>query len=192
MPRRRRTPRPRSAGPAQAVLEFRCASGDWAAALAALDRNSRYGLIDKADYKRQRAVLLTAQALAAEDGDRDRRAHARARSRQARAGAGAGGRACRAAAGRGRRIAPRQPASSKRPGQANPHPDLADTYAHLRPGDSARERLARVQPLAQKAPGHAEGALAVARAALDAQEFAIARAARPAAVEASRPSAWPR
>ena len=56
----------------QAVLDFRCASGDWAAALAALDRNSRNGLIDKADYRRQRAVLLTAQALAAEDGDRDR------------------------------------------------------------------------------------------------------------------------
>ena len=50
----------------QAVLEFRCAAGDWAAALSALDRNSRYGLIDKAEYKRQRAVLLTARALAAE------------------------------------------------------------------------------------------------------------------------------
>ena len=33
----------------QAVLEFRCAAGDWAGALAALDRNSRNGLIDKAD-----------------------------------------------------------------------------------------------------------------------------------------------
>ncbi len=58
---------------------------------------------------------------------------------------------------------------------ANPHPDLAETYAHLRPGDSARDRLARVQALAEKAPGNIEGALAVARAALDAQEFAIAR-----------------
>jgi HemY protein len=63
---------------------------------------------------------------------------------------------------------------------ANPHPDLADTYAHLRPGDSARERLTRVQSLARKAPGHRESALAVARAAIDAQEFAVARnAVRP-------------
>jgi HemY protein len=61
--------------------------------------------------------------------------------------------------------------------KANPHPDLADTYAHLRPGDSARERLARVETLAQMTPGHIEGALAVARAAVDAQEFAAARAA---------------
>ena len=34
--------------------------------------------------------------------------------------------------------------------KANPHPDLADTYAHLRPGDSARDRLARVQTLARQ------------------------------------------
>ena len=66
---------------------------------------------------------------------------------------------------------------SRRRGRLNPHPDLADTYAHLRPGDAARDRLARVQTLADKAPGNIEGALAVARAALDAQEFAIARAA---------------
>ena len=48
----------------QAVLEFRSTAGDWTGAQAALDRNSRYNLIDKADYKRQRAVLITARALA--------------------------------------------------------------------------------------------------------------------------------
>ncbi len=61
--------------------------------------------------------------------------------------------------------------------RANPHPDLADAYAHLRPGTSARERLARVEALAAMAPGNVEAALAVARAALDAREFATARAA---------------
>jgi hypothetical protein len=59
----------------------------------------------------------------------------------------------------------------------NPHPDLAESYADLRLGDSARERLARMQKLAGKVPGQLEGALAVARAALDAREFATARAA---------------
>ena len=58
----------------------------------------------------------------------------------------------------------------------NPHPDLADTFAHLRSGESARDRLTRMQGLAQKAPpGDPESALAVARAALDASEFATAR-----------------
>src|SRR4029079_2488317 len=61
--------------------------------------------------------------------------------------------------------------------QANPHPELADAYAHLRVGDAARERSTGVQSWVRKMPSHAEGALAVARAALDAQEFAAAREA---------------
>jgi HemY protein len=158
----------------QAALEFRCAAGDWAAALAALDRNSRYGLIDKPEYKRQRAVLLTARALAAEEGDRDR-----ARSLALDAlklapdlvpAAELAGRLL-GDAGELRRAG----RIIEKAWAANPHPDLAETYAHLRPGDSARERLTRVQSLSLKAPGHAESALAVARAALDAQEFAVAR-----------------
>jgi HemY protein len=60
---------------------------------------------------------------------------------------------------------------------AHPHPDLADAYAHVKLGDSARQRLVRVETLAAKAPGHLESALAVARAAIDASEFARARAA---------------
>src|SRR5260370_10274492 len=60
---------------------------------------------------------------------------------------------------------------------AHPHPDLADAYAHVRLGDAARQRLVRVETLAAKTPGHIEGALAVARAAIDASEFARAREA---------------
>src|SRR5205807_2441335 len=61
--------------------------------------------------------------------------------------------------------------------KANPHPDLAESYAHVRLADSARDRLARVQAPARMAPGHVEGALAVALAALAAHEFAVAHAA---------------
>ena len=72
---------------------------------------------------------------------------------------------------------------------AHPHPDLADAYAHVRLGDSARQRLVRVETLAAKTPGHVEGALAIARAAIDASEFA--QGARGARVASSpiRPSA---
>ena len=52
--------------------------------------------------------------------------------------------------------------------KANPHPDLAETYANIRFGDSARDRLARVETLAPKAPGDTESALAVAKAAFEA------------------------
>ena len=126
----------------QAVLEFRCVTGDWAGALERLDRNMKSGLIDKASYQRQRAVLLTARALASEEMDRDR---AKADVLEAV------------------KLAPRwclPPCSPARllgeagelrkagriieaAWRANPHPDLAEGYAHLRPGDSARERLAR-------------------------------------------------
>jgi HemY protein len=58
---------------------------------------------------------------------------------------------------------------------AHPHPDLADAYAHVKLGDAARQRLVRIETLAAKAPGHIESALAVARAAIDASEFARAR-----------------
>jgi HemY protein len=161
---------------AHAVLEFRCAAGDWSGALERLERNMQSGLIDKAAYRRQRAVLLTARALAAEDHDRD---SAKALALEA---ARLEPTLVPAAALAGRMLG--EAGELRRAGRiieaawkANPHPDLAETFAHLRPGDSARERLGRVEALAQKTPGDSEGALAVARAALDAREFAIARAA---------------
>jgi HemY protein len=160
----------------QAVLEFRCIAGDWSGALDRLERNMKAGLVDKDAYRRQRAVLLTAQALAIEERDRS---HAKALAIEATKLAPA---FVPAAALAGRLSG--EAGELRRAGRiieaawcANPHPDLADAYAHLRPGDSARERLARIQALAGKSPGNIEAALAVARAALDAREFAIARTA---------------
>ena len=59
--------------------------------------------------------------------------------------------------------------------RTNPHPDLADAYARLRYGDTARDRLKRIEALAKQTPDNIEGALALARAARDAREFAKAR-----------------
>jgi HemY protein len=159
-----------------AVLEFRCIAGDWSGALDRLERNMKARLVDKDAYRRQRAVLLTAQALSIEERDRS---HAKALAIEATKLAPA---FVPAAALAGRLSG--EAGELRRAGRiieaawcANPHPDLADAYAHLRPGDSARERLARIQALAGKSPGNIEAALAVARAALDAREFAIARTA---------------
>ncbi len=167
-------PAPAWAG--QAVFDARCAGGDWNGALEQLDRNMKAGLIDRAAFQRQRAVLLTTRAHAADVHDpSSARALALEAVRLAPTLIPAAALAGRLLGELGdlRRAARIVEAAWK----ANPHPDLAETYAHLRPGDSARERLARVETLAQMAPGHVEGALAVARAALDAQEFAVARAA---------------
>jgi HemY protein len=167
-------PAPAWAG--QAVFDARCAAGDWVGALAQLDRNMKAGLVDRTSYQRQRAVLLTTRAQAADVHDpASARALALEAVRLAPTLIPAAALAGRLLGELGdlRRAARVVEAAWK----VNPHPDLADTYAHLRPGDSARDRLARVETLAQMAPGHIEGALAVARAALDAQEFAAARAA---------------
>ena len=159
---------------AQAVLEFRCAAGDWSGALERLDQNLNGRLIDRRTYRRQRAVLLTAQALSLADGDRFR---ATALAREA---AKLAPDLVPAAALAGKLLGD---AGERRKGariierawRVNPHPDLAAAYAKLRPGDSARQRLSRVEALAAKGPSDPESALAVARAALDAQEFAVAR-----------------
>lgn len=160
----------------QAVLEFRCAAGDWEGALAILEGHRKSGMLDRAGWRRHRAVLLTARAITIEDENRD---VARTLAVEATKlapdlvpAAELAGRLL-AEAGERRKAGRIVEAAWK----ANPHPDLAEVYAHLRLSDSARDRLSRVQALARLAPGHAEGALAVARAALDAREFAAARAA---------------
>jgi HemY protein len=56
-----------------------------------------------------------------------------------------------------------------------PHPDLAEVYMNLRPGDSALDRLHRAETLAKLSSWGPEARLALARAALEAREFARAR-----------------
>jgi HemY protein len=158
----------------KAVLEFRCLTGDWAGALALLENHK--SALDKANYRRQRAVLLTAHAQAAEQYDRD---SAKAAALEAVKLAPT---FVPAAAIAGRMLAEAgelRKASRivNRAWQAHPHPDLARVFSELRFGDAARDRLKRIEGLAKKAPGHIEGALALARAAMDAQQFAKARAA---------------
>ena len=167
---------PSSTWASQAVLGFRCVRGDWNGALAILDNNHSSGLIDKATFRRQRGVLLTARALELEKLDRDL---ARESVMEAVKLAPT--------------LVPAAVLASKFESEAHqvrrsmrlvetawlarPHPDLADAYSHVKLGDSARQRLVRMETLAAKTPGNIEGALAVARAAIDASEFARARAA---------------
>jgi HemY protein len=158
----------------KAVLEFRCATGDWAGALALLEGNKR--AFDKESYRRQRAVMLTARALAAEESDRDSaKAFALEAAKLAPILVPAAALAGRMLAEAGElRKASRV---LHKAWQANPHPDLAQVFSDLRFGDAARDRLKRIEGLAKKVPGHIEGALALARAAIDAREFGKARAA---------------
>lgn len=167
---------PASTWASQAVLGFRCAQSDWTGALKILDNNFASGLIDRATFRRQRGVLLTARALELETADRDL-------SRES----------VTEAIKLAPTLVPAAVLASRFQSEAHqirramkiietawlaqPHPDLADAYAHVKLGDSARQRLVRVETLASKAPGHIVGALAIARAAIDAAEFTRAREA---------------
>lgn len=158
----------------RAVLEFRCRTGDWAGALALLEGNKH--ALDKDSYRRQRAVMLTARALATEETDRD---NAKAFALEANKLEPT---LVPAAALAGRMLAEggelrRASRILYKAWQAHPHPDLAQALSDLRFGDAARDRLKRIEALAKTVPGHIEGALALARAALDAREFVKARAA---------------
>lgn len=174
---------PGAAWASQAVLGMRCAQGDWSGALKILERDSEAGLIDKKSYRRQRGVLLTARAIACEVGDRDL-------SRNS----------VMEAVKLAPTLVPAAVLAAKFQSEAHqtrramrlietawlahPHPDLADAYSHVKLGDSAKARLVRVETLAAKAPDHLESRLAVARAAIDAQQFARARDALAPLIEA--------
>jgi HemY protein len=160
----------------QAVLEFRCADGDWDGALKILDRNLQNALVDKPTWRRHRAVLMTARALALEATDRETaKTLALEAIRLAPDLVPAAALVGRLLADGGEiRKAGRIIEAAWR---LNPHPDFAEIFAHLRIADSARERLARVEALVRQPPGHPEGRLALARAALDAREFAAVRGA---------------
>ncbi|QOZ50155.1 heme biosynthesis protein HemY [Bradyrhizobium sp. CCBAU 53338] len=169
---------PSSTWASHAVLGFRCARGDWSGALAILDSNLSAGLIDKQAYRRQRGVLLTARALELETMDRDvARESVMEAVKLAPTLVPAAVLAAKfeSEAHQVRRAMKLVEAAWL----ANPHPDLADAYAHVKLGDAARQRLQRVETLAGKTPadkaGHVEGQLAIARAAIDATEFARAR-----------------
>src|SRR5215470_13544212 len=147
----------------QAVLEFRCRDGDWSGALAILERNRKGGLVHADAFRRQRAVLLTARALSLKDRD-----------------AGTAGELAPAVALAGRLLAEageqRKAVRILEAGwRESPHPDIANAYADVIPGASARDRLIRMRLLARLAEAHPESALALANAALEAREFAEAR-----------------
>lgn len=62
-----------------------------------------------------------------------------------------------------------------------PHPEIARAYIRARSGDSTVDRLKRAEKLEAMRPNNIESLLAVAQAALDAQEFKKARAKAEAA-----------
>lgn len=158
----------------EAVIEAHAAEGDWKGALAVVERRSALGLLDKKTARRERAVLLA--ALAQSQAEANPEAALAAALDAVRLAPGlvpAAALAGRLLSRRGdlRRGARVIEAAWK----AEPHPELAEVYLNLRPGDSALDRLARAETLAKLSSWDPEARLALAGAALEAREFKRAR-----------------
>ena len=159
-----------------ALFEYHSRAGEWLGAMRALEANLRAGAVDKQTAQRERAALLTARAMELEAGEpQEARAAALEAHRLAPSLAPAAVTASRllSRASDYRRAA----RVLETAWRAAPHPDIADAYAAVRPGDSVRDRLKRMRQLAELRANHPEGAMAVARAAIDAHDFDAARGA---------------
>lgn len=176
---------PQLAWAAESTLEDLTGRGDWDGALKLVDAQKSTRQIERDAANRRRAVLLTAKAQALIDSDAN---------------------AARAAALEANRLrpdfAPAAVVAAKllfrqndvRKGskileaawKAEPHPEIAELYVHARPGDAVLDRLNRAKKLQELKKNHAESSLAVARAALDAQDFATARREAEAAIRMDR------
>ncbi len=159
-----------------ALFELHCRAGDWDGALKTLAVARRQKQIDREVADRRRAVLLTAQAIEAEEEDIDRARELALEANKLAPGL------VPAAELAGRLLVSQ--GSMSRAGrliakawEISPHPDLALAYAYLRPGDSPRDRLQRVVSLVQSAPDHSEGLIAIAAAAVEARAWREAREA---------------
>jgi|EndMetStandDraft_9_1072997.scaffolds.fasta_scaffold03122_5 HemY protein len=165
---------PKLGWPVEALFDLQCHAHDWQGALDTLAIARRNGLIDKAVAKRRRAVLLTAQAQAAEDSGTDRALElALEAHRLAPDLVPAAATAGRILASRGN--TPRAARVLLRTWRLAPHPELAAAYAYVRPGDSPRDRLVRVRHLGRLTPNDREAPIAIAVAAVEAREWDEAR-----------------
>jgi HemY protein len=163
------------------TIEEKLERGEWDAAIKLVDAQKLARQIEPAVANRRRAVLLTAKAMSILDSDLP---------------------AARAAAIEANRLEPEfAPAAlvaarvlfrqdDIRKGskvletawKAEPHPEIAALYVHARPADAVLDRLARARKLQALRQNHPESSLTVARAALDAGDFQLARQEAAAAI----------
>jgi HemY protein len=157
-----------------AALAYRCQDRDWLGAMALVEQAASRRLIDKDTAKRQRAILLTADALDRSSREPD----AAFRSAQEAVKLDPG--LAPAAAFLGRKTSEKGDYAKaskilEAAWTAMPHPETAEAYLDVRLGDSALDRLKRAKTLQRLSMRDPESRLVVARAALDAREFKVAR-----------------
>lgn len=166
---------------AESTLEERMARGDWDGAIRLVDAQKSTRQVDREAANNRRAVLLTAKAMDLIGADPAGAKTAAVEANRLRPDfAPAAVAAARAMfklddVRRGSKIL-------EAAWKADPHPEVGALYVHARPGDAVLDRLARAKRLQALRQNHPESSLAVARAALDATEYGLARAEAEAAI----------
>lgn len=157
-----------------AALAYKTQEGKWDEALRLLDQQRQAGTLDAAEADRKKAVLLTARGRDRLDAEPLRaRDDALAALKSAPGFAPAAVVACKALLRNDNlRKAARILESAWK---TNPHPEIAEAYVHARVGDTAADRLKRAQRLEKLKPLNAQAYDTVARAALEARQFDLAR-----------------
>ena len=165
---------PRLAWASTAVLQLQSASRDWPAAAATLAQQAKSGLLPSDVANGKQAAMLAAQALGLEDKDRRQALEIALKAHKldpALVPAALVASRILIADGSQRKAAKLLRDTWSR----SPHPDLAEVYANLKPGDGPDARFERVRDLVSESEGGLEGAVALARAAARAQRWDVAR-----------------
>ncbi|MBK1624590.1 heme biosynthesis HemY N-terminal domain-containing protein [Afifella marina] len=165
---------PSAAWASRALMRYQTAEGSWEEALKTLSRYAETGDIDRKEARRLRAVILTAQAIDWEDGQPDKAKEAALEAH------GLQPSLVPAAVLAGRlssRLGDIRRATRvlETTWKANPHPDIADAYANVRPGDSARDRFQRLETLMKLRPQEDAARMVMARAAIGSRDWERAR-----------------
>jgi HemY protein len=167
--------KPRAAWSANALFDLKSANREWSEAKDVLEESARAKLIDSGLLRRRRAVLLTAEALDADargDGT-----HALSTALEALelspSLAPAAALAARKLAAQGRSWRAQDVIEAA--WAQSPHPDLAATYAIIKPDEPADARARRLIGLAHLNRDHFESRILEAEQAVNLMNWAEAR-----------------
>ncbi|MEM8645071.1 MAG: heme biosynthesis HemY N-terminal domain-containing protein [Pseudomonadota bacterium] len=160
----------------KAMLAFQSASGEWAAVGTTLDNQRIAGILNKDEESRLQAVVQTARAIELEESQPDEALSLAERALRSAPDL------VPAAVVAGRILSSRKSIRKasrllEKTWKLVPHPDVAEVYAFLRSGDSPQDRQKRIKTLTNKHGGGIEGAIALAVACIDAQDWKDARTA---------------
>jgi HemY protein len=167
---------PRLPWASTAVLQVQTARKSWEAAALTLEQQGRNGLLPKDSAAKKRAAMLTAQALHVESSDAAKALDLASKALDldtALVPAAAIVARNHIASGSTRRAMK----VLRSAWNSAPHPELAELILHADATSSAEAGFERVRDTVGPAQAHVENAVALARAAISARRFDVAREA---------------